>query len=68
MESSKCLSASVTTGQRIRELKFATLRHEELERQNEAKRRLKQQKNLIELEELAEENWVKLAKGTLHEE
>ena len=56
MESSKCLSASVTTGQRIRELKFATLRHEELERQNEAKRRLKQQKNLIELEELAEEN------------
>ena len=46
----------MTSSQRSRELKIATLRREEIERQNEAKLCLKQQKNLLELEELAEEN------------
>ena len=56
VEFSKYLSASVTSSQRSRELKIATLRREEIERQNEAKFCFKQQKNLLELEELAEEN------------
>ena len=57
----------MTSSQPSRELKNAFLRLEEIERQNEAKFRLKQQKNLLELEELAEENWVKLAKATVTE-
>ena len=55
MEPSKYLSASVISGQKTRELKIATLRREEIEQQNKAKLRLKQQKYLLELEELAEE-------------
>ena len=58
---------SVTSSQRVRELKLATLRREEIERNNEAKFRLKQQKNLLELEELAEQNRVKLAEATFRE-
>ena len=46
----------MTSGQKSRELKIATFRREEIERQNEAKFCLKQQKNLLELEELAGEN------------
>ena len=41
VECSKFLSASVTSSQKSRELKIATLRGEEIERQNEAKFRLK---------------------------
>ena len=67
MESSKYLSASVTSSQRSRELKNATWRSKEKERQNEAIFRLKQQKSLLELEELAEENRVNLAEATLTE-
>ena len=40
---------------------------EEIQRQNEAKFCLKQLKNLLELEELAEENRVKFAEATLIE-
>ena len=67
IEYSEYLSASVTSSQRSRELKIATLRREEIERQNEAKFCLKQQKNLLELEDFAEENRVKLAKISLTE-
>ena len=59
MESSKYFRASVTSSQRSRELKIATLRHEETERQIEAKLR----KNLLELKKLAKKNglnWPKL--------
>ena len=66
-ESSKYLSASVTSSQRSRELINASLRREEIERQHGAKFRLKQQKNLLELEELVEENRVKLAEATIAE-
>ena len=46
----------MSSSQKSRELKKATLRREVIERQNEAKFCLKHQKNLLELEELAEEN------------
>ena len=58
---------SVTSSQRVRELKLATLRREEIERNNEAKFCLKQQKSLLELEELAEQNRVKLAEAAFRE-
>ena len=67
VEFSEYLSASVISSQRSRELKIATLRRKEIERQNETKCCLRQQKNLLDLEELAEENWVRLAEATVTE-
>ena len=43
------------------------MRRGEIEQQNEAKLRLKQSKNLLELVELAKENRVKLAEAILTE-
>ena len=67
MESSKDLSAPITSSRRSRELKIATLRREEIKRQHEAKLHLEQKKILLELEEMAKQNQVKLAGATLRE-
>ena len=68
METSKRLSASVTSSQRTRKLKIATLHREELERQNVGKLHLKQQKKSNRTEKIGrKKNRVKLADATVTE-
>ena len=63
VDSSKHLSASMTSSNRSRELKIATLRREEIEQQNEAKFCFKQQNFCYNWEswpKKIELNWSKL--------
>ena len=64
---SSLMTSSKTSSQRKHDFVIAKMKHEEIEKQNEAAIRLAKQKKQMEIEELEENNRKRLAEATLQE-